>query len=291
MTGAISESRGMFDLQKVKQVNDNYTINDHAGLTLVIGHPFTDEVFKECIVQEQNALKGFFQSHGLEDILILYDVSYQVHATLIELASQHDKEKNDQDLLHEHELSVSSKTQTFMNINYTVRWIQKTPPFAIELGPNVLSSKNSKHTLRITDSGQIVMKGRARDRKLLAEIREEFEEEAGIIHKYGKEDDEFFFVIGYLKPHPFLQKLDFCADLEKHLDRRRPNIQLALKVDAVKIIMYRNFSLDKHACLWESKECKLLKSPELPHQNLLDSVINIIRERKLSTEQLAEKAM
>lgn len=276
MTGAISgpisstyESKEMFDLQKVKQVYDNYTTNDHAGLTLVIGHPFADGVFKERLVQEQNALKEFFLSHGLEDCLVLYDVNYQVHATIIELASQHDKEKNDQYLLNEHELSVSSKTQKLMNINYSVRWIKETPPFEIELGPNVLSSKNSNHTLRITDTGQIVMKGRARDRKLLAEIRAEFEEKAGIIHKYGKEDDEFFFVIGYLKPHPFLQNPDFCADLEKHIDRRRPNIQLALKVDAVKIIMYRNFSLDKMHVYGNQRNASYLKALSSPIKTFL----------------------
>lgn len=278
-------------MQKVQQVYDNYVVNYHAGLTMVMGHPFGNPEFRKHILQEQVAIKDVFTSCGLEDLLILYDIEYQVHATLIELASQHDKEKTDQQFLNEDELLISSKTKNIMNINYSVRWIKKTSPFEIELGPDVLSEEHREQTLRITDAGQIVMKGRAKERKLLAEIRAEFENEAGVVHKYGKDDDEFFFVIGYLKPDPRLNDRQFRIELEKCINTRRPNIQLALKVDSVKVIMYQNYSLGKTACLWESKECILLEEPELTQKNLIDSVIEIIRERKLSIEQQEQKAV
>ncbi len=150
---------------------------------MVMGHPFGNAEFRRRVQQEQEAIKDVFISYGLEDLLILYDVDSQVHATLIELASQHDKEKTDQQFLKEDELVISSKTKSIMNINYAFYWIKKTFPFDVELGPDVLSNEHREQTLRITDSGQIVMKGRAKERKLLAEIRSEFEEEAGVIHK------------------------------------------------------------------------------------------------------------
>ena len=112
-----------------------------------------------------------------------------------------------------------------------------------------------------------------------------------LIHKYGKEDDEFFFVIGYLKPDLRLNDRQFRIELEKCIDARRPNIQLALKVDGVKVIMYNSYSLGQSACLWESKELKLLEVPELPKKNLIDSVTEIIRERKLLMEQQEKKAI
>lgn len=285
----VQEPKITFDLQKVQQIYDNYVVNYHADLTLMMGHPFRDEEFRKRILQEQNAIKDVFKSYGLEDLLILYDVDSQVHATLIRLAAQHDEERTDQQFLSEEELLISSKTKKIMNINYVARWIKKTAPFEIEFGPDVLSKEHHDQTLRITDAGQIVMKGRAKDRKLLAEIRAEFEKEAGVIHRYGKDDDEFFFVIGYLKPDFRLNDLQFRSELEKCIDTRRPNIQLALKVDRVKIMMSRNYSLDQGACLWESKEYKLLEDPELPQKNLIDSVIKIINERKLLFNQQERK--
>jgi hypothetical protein len=214
-------------------------------------------------------------------------VDSQVHATLIELASQHDKDKLDQQFLSEDELLISSKTKNIMNINYAVRWIKKTEPFEIELGPGVLSEEHRDQILRITDSGQIVMKGRAKERKLLSEIRAEFEREAGIIHKYGKDDDEFFFVIGYLKPDERLNGAAFRSALEKCIDARRAQIKLALKVDSVRFILYQNYALDSTGCLWESRECRFLAQPELPKDNLIDSVIGIINEKKLFLNEKA----
>src|SRR5262245_24519750 len=92
----VQEPKITFDLQKVGQIYDNYVVNYHAGLTMVMGHPFGDTEFRKRIKQEQSALKDVFTFHGLENLLILYDVDSQIHATLIELASQHDKEKTDQ---------------------------------------------------------------------------------------------------------------------------------------------------------------------------------------------------
>src|ERR1700733_5773954 len=100
----VQEPTIAFDLHKVRQIYDNYVVNCHAGLTLVMGHPFGDMEFRRHIREEQNAIKDVFTSHGLQDLLILYDVDSQVHATLIELASQHDKEKIDQQFLNEEEL-------------------------------------------------------------------------------------------------------------------------------------------------------------------------------------------
>lgn len=267
------------DLSKIQKVFEDYTQNDHAGLTLVMGHPFSDKTFLRQILKEQNSIREVFAKFHLEDALVLYDADTQIHSTLIELASQHNKVRNDQSLLEEEELSLSSKTKKLMNINFFANWIQRTAPFEIELGPGVLSEDHADQTLRITDSGQIVMKGRAKDRKLLSLFRTEFEKEAGIVHKYGKEDDEFFFVIGYLKPDPRLLDSNFRRELEKCIHKRRQNIQMALKVDQVKVIMYQNYSLDKKACLWESGEFKLFE--DCPQKNLLECVQKLIRDRKL----------
>lgn len=279
----------VLDIPKVQQVYDNYTVNSHAGLTMVIGHPFEDETFKKHIAKEQKAIMAVFKDHGMQDLLVLYEVDFQVHATLIELASQHAKERNDQFLLEEHELQVSSATKKMMNINYVATWIEKTSPFDIELGPEVLSAEHADQTLRITDSGQIVMKGRAKDRHLLAEIREEFELKAGIVHKYGKNDDEFFFVIGYLKPDERLKNPEFCAHLEQCIEKRRKNINLALKVDSVKIIMYTGYSLDRESCLFEQNEFKLGEEIQLK-TNLLDSALEAIRHQKELLEREAQQA-
>ncbi len=278
---ATAQPKIAFDMHKIEQVYANYVENQHVGLTLVMGHPFGDEAFRKQVLQEQMAIKEVFAAYGLEDLLILYSVDSQVHATLVELASQHDKDKIDQRFLSEDELLISNKTKNIMNINYAVRWIKKTAPFEIELGPCVLSEEHRDQTLRITDSGQIVMKGRAKERQLLSEMRAEFEREAGIVHKYGKEDDEFFFVIGYLKPDERLNAIVFRSALEKCIDARRAQIQLAMKVDSVRFILYQNYSLDSAACLWESKECRLLAQPELPEDNLIDSVIGIINEKAI----------
>lgn len=285
----IQEPNLIFDLHKVQQVYDNYTVNYHAGLTMVMGHPFGDITFRQHIIEEQEAIKKVFITQDLEDLLILYDAHSQVHATLVELASQHDKERNDQQLLTDDELTISSKTARLMNINYSIDWIKKTEPFEIELGPDVLAEGRREQSLRITDTGQIVMKGRANDRNLLAQIRAEFEDQAGIVHKYGKDDDEFFFVIGYLKPDPRLNDTTFRAKLEECINSRRPHIKLALKVDSVRIIMYQNYSLDSEACLWESKEFKLLETPNLPQKNVIDSISAIIKERKLQVDTLLKE--
>lgn len=273
-----------FDLQKVKQVADNYTVNYYAGVTLVIGHPFVDEKFKKKIIDEQKAIKDVFRQFNLEDSLVLYDPNYQVHATLIELASQHDKERTDQRLLNENELTISSKTKKSMNIDYSVDWIKKTEPFDIELGSDVLSDEHRDQTLRITETGQIVMKGRAKDRQLLAQIRATFEEKSGVVHKYGKNDDEFFFVIGYVLPDSRLLGTQFRLALEKCINSRRPHIQAALKVDRVKVIMYQNYSLDKQACLWESKEFFLNQTPDLPQKKLIDTIRQATEGRRIKAE-------
>lgn len=269
------------DLNKIRQVYDNYTVNSHAGLTMVMGHPFGDDEFKDHIGQVQNAIKSVFQDHGLEDALVLYDVNYQVHATLIELASQHVKERNDQCLLEEPELLISSATKQFMNVNYAATWIQKTSSFEIELGADVLTEAHADQTLRITDTGQIVMKGRAKDRHLLADIRAEFEAKAGIIHKYGKDDDEFFFVIGYLKPDERVLNPEFCAKLEQCIQKRRDITKLSLKVDSVKLVMYKDYSLSRNACVWETPDLQLQQEVKLSQNNLVDSVIDVIRKAKL----------
>jgi hypothetical protein len=284
----VQEPKIAFDLKKTRQVYDNYVVNWHAGLTMVMGHPFGDAGFRKHIAEEQEALKDVFISYGLEDFLILYDVNSQVHATLIELAGQHDKEKK---YLSEEELLISSKTKNLMNINYSVHWIKKTQPFDVELGPDVLSEGNRDQTLLITDAGQLAMKGRAKDRKLLAEIRAEFEKEAGVVHKYGNNDDEFYFVIGYLKSDIRLNDRQFRLDLEQCIEVRRQNIQLTFKVDSVKIIMYQNYSLDQRACLWESKEFKLLQEPELSHKNLFDTVLDIIKVQKFMNQQQEQEVI
>lgn len=287
----VEESKLSFDLKKVSQVYADYTTNYHAGLTLVMGHPFQDPQFRKRIKEEQAAIKGVFTTYGLEESLILYDVETQVHATLVELASQHDKTRTDQQLLNDSELFVSSKTQNPMNINFAVRWIKKTSPFEIELGPYVLSEEHRDQTLRITDAGQIVIKGRAKDRKLLAEIRAEFEDQAGVVHKYGKDDDEFFVVIGFLKPGPQLNDPAFRLELERCIEARRPNLQVALKVDSVKAIMYNSYSLASPSCLWESRELKLLHDPEIPCDNLLDRILDVVKEKMAVTESQELKAI
>lgn len=273
-----------FNLEKIQTVYDNYTENFHAGVTMVIGHPFNDETFRKKIGAEQQAIKEVFVEHHLEDVLVLCDVEYQVHATIIELARQHDKVGTTQRILEDEELIKSSYTKNTINMDYSIHWIKKMEPFEVELGSNVLSEEHRDHTLRILDTGQIVMKGRAKDRKIMADIRSEFESNAHIIHRYGKEDDEFFFVIGFLKPDIRLLDQDFRMALEKCINIRRAHIRLALKVDAVKIIVTDKYSLDADACLWESKELKFGEVPDFPQKTLLDTIRAVNEKLKLALE-------
>lgn len=62
----------------------------------------------------------------------------QIHATIIELASQHDESQIEQETLSEQELSVS-KMGADININFAAEWISETTPFNVELGAGVLS--------------------------------------------------------------------------------------------------------------------------------------------------------
>ena len=97
------------------------------------------------------------------------------------------------------------------------------------------------------------MKGRAKDRSLLSKIRGDFEDHAGITHKYGRKDDEFFFVIGYMKPSQKLNYPSFIHELQTLLKNRRELIQLSMKVSQVSIILYQQRTLTPKKCLNEWK--------------------------------------
>ena len=43
----IQQPQITFNIEKVQQIYDNYTTNYHAGLTMVMGHPFNDETFRK----------------------------------------------------------------------------------------------------------------------------------------------------------------------------------------------------------------------------------------------------
>jgi len=301
----VQEPTLQFAMSKVELTYNNYNRNRHAGVTLVMGHPFADDAFRKVIANEQKAIQAVFEAHGIQDCLELYDVNFQVHATLIELATQHDGARNDQSILSTKELEMTKpkpvidnegnfvkddkgniqyKHQT-LKMDHAITWIKETKPFYIELGPEVLAEAKRKESIRITDSGQIVMKGRAKDRELLATIRAEFEKQANIVHKYTSTDDEFFFVIGYLKPDFRIQDKAFRFDLEKCINERRPNIQTAMKVDRVRVVMYQDYSLSKEACLWQSQELKLGENPDLPQGTLIETIKNVIAEKQRQLEE------
>lgn len=44
---SIQQPQITFNIEKVQQIYDNYTINYHAGLTMVMGHPFNDKKFRK----------------------------------------------------------------------------------------------------------------------------------------------------------------------------------------------------------------------------------------------------
>lgn len=242
----IPHSTFQFDIEKTKQTYKAYHEN-HPGLTLVLGHPFEDEIFLKNILEEQQLIKDIFQKHGLDDYLNLYEPQ-QLHATVIELASQHDENLIDQKTLSGKEL-VISKIGEKIDINFTAEWINKTQPFDVELGVNVLSEKHKDQTIRITPNGQIVMKGRAKERSLYSKIRGEYQDKANIIHKYGRDDDEFFFVIGYLTPSPCLNNTNFIKDLLVHMQKRREVIQLSMKVKSLSVILYQQRTLSHSNCI------------------------------------------
>jgi len=242
----IPQSEFCFDMEKVAQTYETYHEN-HPGLTLVIGHPFEDNEFLGKILMEQDLIKQIFEKYELNQYLNLY-VPEQIHATIIELASQHDESQVEQETLSEQELSVSKKG-TKINVNFAAEWINKTKPFDVELGAEVLSEEHKDQTIRITPNGQIVMKGRAKDRDLLAKIRGDFEDSSNIVHKYGRTDDEFFFVIGYLSPCYDLNNPHFIQELLTHLESRREVIQLSMNVSNLSVILYQQRTLTPSKCI------------------------------------------
>ena len=242
----IPQSDFQFDVEKVAQTYKTYHEN-HPGLTLVIGHPFENEEFLGCILKEQQLIKGVFQKYSLDQYLNLYEPE-QIHATIVELASQHDESQIDQQTLSENELAVSKKG-TNIEINFAAKWINKSEPFDVDLGVGVLSEEHKDQTLRITPNGQIVMKGRAKERDLLAKIRGEFEDQSSIVHKYGRGDDEFFFVIGYLTPSHDLNSPHFIKELLSHMQTRREVIQLSMKVTGLSVILYQQRTLSPSKCI------------------------------------------
>lgn len=248
----IPQSESYFDIEKVAQTYRTYHEN-HPGLTLVIGHPFKDQEFLDKILYEQHLIHQIFEKYGLDKYLNLY-LPEQMHATVIELASQHDESLIDQETLSEHELSTS-KIGGKIDIHFAAEWINRTTPFDVELGAGVLSEEHKDQTIRITSNGQIVMKGRAKERDLLAKIRGDFEDHAHIIHKYGRADDEFFFVIGFLYPSEQLNSPGFIQELLTHLKNRREAIQLSMKVTSLSAILYQQRTLTPSKCIkqWDFK--------------------------------------
>src|ERR1700722_11866589 len=93
-------------LDKVEQTFNNYTSNRHAGLTLITGHPFIDPALCQEVKKVQKAIHAVFETHAMGDLMC--DTNKQLHATLIELATQHNSDRNDQSLLDTHELSISA---------------------------------------------------------------------------------------------------------------------------------------------------------------------------------------
>jgi hypothetical protein len=279
------------DIGKVRQIYDNYEVNYHAGLTFVAGHPFNDEQVRSRIKEEQQAILQVFKDHNLENSLVLYDVDTQVHGTLLQLAEPHDASRNDQRVLDDKEL-VSTAKGKLININHTVTWIKKTQPFNIEIGPDVPLKGGSEQSYRITDSGQILIKGLPSERGQLASIRAEFEEQAGIVHRYGKQDDDFYFVIGYMKPDdPNIMNPSFRAALKQCVDSRRPLLKLSLKVDAVKVIAFDRYSLSKESCRWQTTQMKLGEEHTFPEGSLLDAALkaNSVFREQLEKEGLEQK--
>lgn len=261
-----------FDVEKVAETVKVYNEN-HPGLTLVIGHPFEDKPFLESVVEEQKKILNIFKKYHLDPYLVLYAPD-QIHATILELAGQHDESKTEQKVISEEEL-IQSKKGTNININYALEWINQTKPFDVELGKEVLSEAHKDQTIRITPNGQIVMKGRAKERDLLAKIRGDFEDQANILHKYTRADDEFFFVIGYLKPSQDLNSPGFISELLSHFESRRKTIELSMKVSQVAVILYQQRTLDPAKCL-KQWNFQLSKKPEI--SDLFSEIVTDTKE-------------
>lgn len=277
-----------FDLKKMQEIYDNYTTVPHASLSIHAGHPFTDQEFIKHIIKEQSAIKEVFDQFELSEYILLYDTDYQIHATLIELALQHDF-RNSRQFLTEKELFFN-KNNKQIDINYAITWIQKTDPFEIELAPDVLPEQHQGQTIKITDSGQIVMQGRPKDKGLISKCRSEFEDNANIVHRYGRENDVFYFVIGFLKPHDSLLNKKFRLALENCLNDRRPNIKVSLRVDEVTIGMFKNFSSNKDSCVYESKKFKLGEKLDI-NLDLQEIILKIIRENNSQKDKENERPL
>ncbi len=260
-----------FDLGKIQEMNTNRE-KTSLGLTLVMGGPF-EQTFKDYIAQEQRNFQEIFARHGLADALVLYGLD-DVHATLIGLDGVKKSNRQDvllpEDLEYSQFLSDAAKGQEIqkMNLGHVLTWSQQQQPFDVDLGPRVLKEGRQDQVIRVTPDGLIVMKGRARDRTLLSRIRAEFEVEANIRHKYGREDDEFFFVIGYLRPNPSLvSNTEFTDDLDAYLTRQRQEINVSTRINGVKVVSYSKTTLQQDA---RRKELELSLGAPAPTIDMVD---------------------
>jgi len=241
-----------FDLVEIQKMN-NGREELHFGLTLAMGGPF-DNQFKNQIEKEQQGFNNVFSNHHLEKILCLYDLN-SVHATLIALEGEPaDKVWPPKRKLSSQDLIINFFSGGKMDLNFVLEWAENQQSFEVELGPEVLREDRKEQVIRVTSNGLIVMKGRAaKDRTLLAKIRADLEDKANIKHKYGREDDEFFFVIGYLKPNKRLNDSDFITALENYLSRRRKKIKMLTKITSVKVFYFSKTTLRKDDRIKELK--------------------------------------
>jgi hypothetical protein len=247
-----------FDLKKMEVVYDNYTKNFHPGVVMVMLHPCDESLWK-TICSVQVAVKHVFDKYQMGELLTLYTQD-QVHVAIVELAGEDENlGKPGRHALEECELVTSHRNKRPIDLNYTTQWIAETGPFEIEIGPNALSKErykeaSTKEWLKFTPVGQLLFKGRPKDRTLLATLRGKLEEGGNMLHKYrpdNKPDEELHFVAGYTQPDDRLNNLSLRQDLENCMEEQRSRIQLSYRVKDVSIIVFNRYSLATGARLWE----------------------------------------
>ena len=238
----------IFAIGKMQETRKAY----HPGLTLVMGAPFEEKIRKQ-FKAERDAIEEYFEKHGYPNAIHWY-AQKQLHASLIELASQWNESDETQVLFYPKELE-QNKDKKDINVDHLLTWIKEQPSFSVAIKSGTLSKEHTGQELRLTENGFFVIKGRAveaDDQHLLSHIREEFEKKAGIRHKYGSKDDEFFSVLGYLdkdEAAKFIDDKKFLKGLAALIDKRRKNLNIEIKINQLSAILYCQRTLAPEARL------------------------------------------
>ncbi len=219
-----------------------------AGCTLVLGAPF-DETLLDELEREQQHFADFFLKKGLSHCIRLYDPE-QLHATLIEVASQHPQNAGS-GYLTPYEWNFNASGDP-IKVHYTYEWARAHKPITLEFSEKALNEAHKGQSLRITSTGLIVIKGRATpDSDVLSKIRADFHENANIEHKYGDQDDEIYIVLGQLLPRRELEDPEFTLELRAFISQRQKELKIEATFDKARLIYYNRRDLHPMHILWK----------------------------------------